>query len=170
VARRSRGFQRTGARRRSGWENGPVIDLQVTSSGQVISTGIVALSDGITLVRSRGLITLQLLVATAAAAGFSGAFGLAIVTTDAFDASAVPDPVTEAGWDGWVWHSYFHLKAPLAGVVNNAGLLEREIVIDSKAMRKWRENETLFLASEHTITGTATMSVEADIRFLAKLP
>jgi len=158
-------------RRRTGWENGPSIsNLTVTASGQIIGTGLTALADGFTLVRLRGLITLRLSVVGAALDGFSGAFGIAIVSSDAFDASAVMDPLTEAEWDGWIWHEFFFLKGTIAGVGNNTSILERHIVIDSKAMRKMPADNVLMIASEHTLVGTSTMQVEANSRALFKLP
>ena len=61
-----------------------------------------------TLIRIRGRIQALLLTAAAAGDGFTYAFGLALVENTAFTAGAtsLPGPISEADWDGWIWHLY----------------------------------------------------------------
>ena len=109
----------TSQRRRTGWEVGvgDISALQsiTTSSVAIVGNGLVALLDGLTLVRTRGIIQLVLTAAASPLDGFRGAFGICIVSEDAFGigATAVPDPVADAGWDGWLWHQFYSLMQPI---------------------------------------------------------
>ena len=137
--------------------------------------------DGFTLVRTRGEFVAQLRSASAIANGFSGAFGIGIVTDAAFavGVTAVPTPVTEADSDSWLYHRFFSCiaGAPIAGAamqdedaVNPTGAAVR-FEVDSKAMRKTGEKEsTIYAAIEVTELGTAAIDIMFNSRLLFKLP
>ena len=78
-----------------------------------------------------------------------GAFGMAIVTdaASAIGATAIPGPWTDSSWDGWfVWEPFgFRFES-----VTQVGVFmaSREIVIDSKAMRKLNDEETIVMMVE----------------------
>ena len=171
---RRRQFVTSGARRRTGWDIGPGSStLQtVTASGSIIvGLGSETVLDGITIVRIRGLLRLVLL-AGGAAEGFIGAFGICIVSSDAFAVgiTAIPSPVDDTDWNGWMWHQYFSLTLSAAFQATGAGPHSVDLPIDSKAMRKTGVNNVITLIGEFTEIGTSSMTISADSRVLAKLP
>ncbi len=87
MANRSRVMVRA-PRRRKGWDAGPgqlAVQSNVTAIGSVLfSAGTVALQDGLTLLRLRGMLTFILNSVSAAPSGFTGAFGIGIVKNPAF--------------------------------------------------------------------------------------
>jgi len=96
------------------------------------------------------------------------------VTEAAFNigVTAVPTPITEESWDGWLWHQYFDIRvvtATIADGVNAAGA-SVGFQIDSKAMRKLPLDSILYGATEVIESGTSLMEVQAQTRVLAKLP
>ena len=110
----------------------------------------------------------------AAGGGFFGALGIGVVTSDAFavGVTAVPNPVDDADWDGWMWHQFVSvhtITATIADGVNAQGVYAR-VPIDTKAMRKIPLNETVFLSLQVAEAISATMEVFADSRMLLKLP
>jgi len=115
-----------------------------------------------------------LTTANAVSDGFHGAIGIGVVTDDAFGVgvSAVPDPLDEMEWDGWLWHSFFDIHtaaSPLDDGVN-AATVGWQKDIDSKAMRKLNLGDTIFAIAEVTMGGTAVMQLFLDTRVLLKLP
>ncbi len=123
---RSRGVYRgrQSPRRSVGWDFGPggaAAQTQISATGSVIATSVAnVLEDGLTLVRLRGRFHAYLSTASGAQTGFTGAFGIAVVTAAAAAAGAasVPTPITEQDWDGWLyWQSIgiFSAIGPLTG-------------------------------------------------------
>ena len=176
MARRS-GFHRQGQRRKTAWTVGPQeVDRNLTSSTAVLwSAGVVLTNEPqVTIVRVRGIITATLETVGAIGDGFFGAHGIGIATTAAFTAgiASLPTPLTEEDWDGWLWHTYFDIRAVTATIgdgVNAVGAVDRTI-IDSKAMRIWTEDMTLFGVTEVTESGTSNVEVQGQSRVLVKLP
>ena len=173
--RRFRGSNRASAprRRRTGWEEGPGTNTrqELTAVGNVIlGNGQAFAVDGHTIARIRGYAEISYDSLAAIGDGFSGAFGIGIVTQAAFaiGISAVPTPVTEIGWEGWIWHQFFsyHVMSPTPAAVNGLAFQ-----IDSKAMRKVGSDEVVFAIIETDFEdGTATMVVRLASRMLLMLP
>jgi len=144
-----------------------------TTGKQLWENGITLANDNkATIVRIRGSVQFGLLTATAAGDGFHGAIGLGIVQADAFAAGAASSPgaLTDADWDGWMWHSFFDIHAQVATIA--AGGLEQtgvRIAIDTKAMRKIEDAEVLLGSLDIVEIGTATAFFHADTRILFKL-
>ena len=169
----SRPIQRI--KRLTDWGLGPVsgassVPLAVTGTGQQLGIGIaLVLESAVTLVRIRGDFLFFLKTATAVGDGFSGALGIGLVTNEAFavGATAVPGPVSEADWNGWVFHTFFNVLSPLGG--SSGGATHQRITMDSKAMRKWSEGMTLVPVLEVVEHGTATADAFFDSRILVKL-
>ena len=168
-------------RRRVGWEEGigQVADQTnfTGSASDLVSSALTVLLDGLTLVRTRGVLQFSLLTASAPSEGFAGAFGIGVATTAAVTAgaSSVPTPITEQSWDGWLY--WVAIKAVSMSVVDqtddsplNVGLASQTIHVDSKAMRKLREDDSIYGAMELTEIGTATLRWAFDSRMLIKLP
>ncbi len=180
-----RGFQRIRSRsprRINKWAVGPdAVDQAITASGATFWTNGVALTvPQVTTVRLRGDMFFALTTAAASGDGFSGAVGIALVSDEAAAAgvASVPDPrsTEEADWDGWIYHRFFNVFS--AGVVTQAGVSLSwsgngaevfRMEIDSKAMRKWSEGNSMVGVIGAVERGTATMVFHADTRQLFKL-
>ena len=178
-------FQRTSVRHRSSWEPGPETSGNGASQaisvggGSLAGTAVQATVDGLTLIRTRGELLIYLRLATASDHGFHGAFGIAKATTAAIVAGAasVPTPITEEGWDGWLYHWYFSTFAagPIAMATaaqetaqNHSTVAAVRIEVDSKAMRKWDIDEGIYAAIEVLEVGMAEMSWAFNSRLLVK--
>ena len=165
-------------RRKTSWGAGPAqpVLLGQSAAGTTIwAAGSQALDDGETLVRIRGQYSIILDLVTAAGDGFGeSAMGIGLVTSEAFVAgvTAMPSPLTDMDWDGWIWHQLF---GPFRGQsTTELGVFPLEAVrgeIDSKAMRKVKEGMILFGATELGLeVGTADLAFGATTRILFKLP
>ena len=128
--------------------------------------------DGLTLIRTRGILALMLLTSSAVQGGFQWAFGMGIVTSKAFSigATAIPGPLTEIAWEGWLVHLQGVLKSPTATLTDMASAMVQQHVIDSKAMRKFNADNTMVGVFETVEVGVATMHAELRSRSLVKLP
>jgi len=174
---KARGFNLGSQRRRRGWDFGPGGNdvSTLSASGELIlGQGFAAAIDGLTIARIRGSLQAYLTAASAAGSGFHCAIGICIVNEDAFSvgSSAVPDPIADALWDGWMYHRFFDLHAQtttLADGVNavSAGI---QFEVDTKAMRKMRDEDVLTAKVEVVEVGTSTMDVWFDSRALFLLP
>ena len=180
--RSNRGFAVRTPRRKSSWEQGSGGTGQVAftgSSTSILGLGAGAAEDGLTLVRTRGQLTVSLNAAAAVGEGFSGAFGIGIVTDQAFAAgvASMPAPITDIDWNGWLYHHFFDLFSNTA-ISGGAAVDEdfgnviagvQRIEVDSKAMRKIGLNEVIFAVLQVVEQGTATMRAAFNSRILIKL-
>jgi len=175
-----RGFHgrsnQTRSKRATTWTVAPnAIDMAFsTSSQQIWTNGVVLVTeDKATIVRVRGEMGFFLRSLTALGDGFRVACGLCLVTDQAFaiGSTAVPGPISELDWDGWLWHRFFDIRGVTATIADgvNAGAVQLRVPIDSKAMRKWDEGMTLIGVTEVVISGTAVLEQQGDARLLAKL-
>ncbi len=118
---------------------------------------------------------MHLTLATAANDGYSGAFGIGIASTAACTAGggSVPTPITESVSDNWLYHQFFNLKAgfPFATGADPAGNRAAflNIEVDSKAMRKFPPDSSIYASLEVAEVGTAGLEVFFDSRMLVKL-
>ena len=100
------------------------------------------------------------------------AIGVGIVTRQAADAGigSVPVPITDASWDGWMYHRFFDLF-DTAGVAAE-GEAKIQFEVDTKAMRKIHENEALVAVAESAISGgtPGSSGIIFDSRILFLLP
>ena len=174
MARTARGFRPVPTRtcRKTSWSIGPgssALTVVSTNATTILGQGASFILDGLTIVRIRG--SLRMFLTTAGAVeGFHCAVGMGIVTDEAFAVgqSAMPRPIADAGWNGWMYHRYFDvmsLSTLAAGDNNNWVAFE----VDTKAMRKVAANETLFMSLQHVEIGTAVAQVLFDSRVLVKL-
>ncbi len=179
MARQKGGFRRSrGPRRRTGWEagtGGTTVTEFSTLTPAFIGNAVVALLDGLTLLRTRGFLKIVQIAGATANDGMVGAFGIGIATTAAITAGigSVPTPITEQEWEGWLYWQGFSVSTITAteGDGVNAVARVQEFIIDSKAMRKIDENESLYAAFEvGTEVGAVTIAVTHDCRMLFALP
>ncbi len=163
-------------RRKTQWADGPggddlpTLDSQAftTTSQAILGVGISAL-EPLTVVRLHGFLEVILSAAAAAGDGFNWAFGIGIVSEDAFDVgiAAVPKPFDDRDWTGWIVHRMGAIHVAEAGV---AGVTNTKIIeFDSRAMRKIAINETLTAIIQVGETGTSTLTVRVATRLLFKL-
>ena len=174
---RSRQGSQRSTRRETAWEQGPGAGTLVSissSSKTILGTAFEPAVPGLTIVRIRGNLQAYLKTASAGDSGFHCAVGIGIVTTDAFSigVTAMPGPLSDIFWDGWLFHQIFDIFAASGTIADNfnLGLAVERFEIDSKAMRKFRTNMTVFAMLETVEGGTATMSVRVGSRMLLKLP
>jgi len=160
---------RSGPRRKTTWI-GPADQPFVTvpSSGKLLVASFDPAANGLvspTVVRTRG----QVAVASLGNAtnDLVGAYGMCIVTDRAFAAGvgSIPGPFTDSGWDGWfVWRSFSLslVQATGTGFIISSQVQE----IDSKAMRKITNDETMVLVAE---AQGNTYEISMPLRTLMKL-
>ena len=158
-------------RRRVTWSAGPGGVLSPASSTvSLFPTAQQALVADLTLVRTRGELLVLLLSAAAAQQGFQFAVGICNVTENAFNAgvAAVPAPLADVAWDGWLYHTQGTIKSFAAGTFSDIAAAAR-IVVDSKAMRKTHQTDFIIAVLETVEAGTATAHFELHTRILDKL-
>ena len=190
MANRRRFSGRATVRRVNEWQFAtgvPTALISIASGAQAV-IGTVAIAEGAsapgTLVRVRGVVHLEIATETAAAVlqGFGVGLGLFDDRALAVSSSVgvgLPEPVGDADDQKWMWIDYgFIGQGPdLAGAVTaesdgTGRRISVDIHVDSKAMRKWHENQTLvWLVQNSPIDGTAT-EIDAVVmaRMLLKLP
>ena len=173
MARSRRGSHPVNVRRLTAWEDGPgdsATDTLTGSGNSVLGSGLQPVVEGLTLVRVRGHFGLTLNAATAIGDGYTGAVGICLVTNSAFaiGITALPTPLTELSWDGWLYHQFFDIRAGLD--VALASNITRQIEVDSKAMRKVPVDMTIATILEVVEQGTAQIEVTFNSRVLFKLP
>jgi len=119
-----------------------------------------------TLLRIRGTISVPKSTYSAGAGNSSlQAFGIGIVSDQAAEALAVPNPATSTGydWDGWMF-----LRQSTEVAVDVTGT-----VVDVKAMRKWKSGDSIvFVAGAATdvVAGFNPANVFFSLRGLFLLP
>ena len=119
-----------------------------------------------TLVRTRGQVSVQPDVFSADV-NVVGAFGIAIVSTDAFVAGAasIPGPFDQAGWNGWfVWRSFSMRFEFIDGIGVLIG--DQRWEVDSKAMRKMGPQDTMVIMAE---SQGGAYRISTPLRHLMKL-
>jgi len=144
--------------------------VAVATTTKVIIASIDPAASGLekpTIVRTRGMIGVRPDSGVAADTAFVGAFGIGIVSDQAFAAgvASVPGPFDQGDWDGWfVWQS-FQATWDFNSAVG-VEPLEVEYEIDSKAMRKVSDNETVVFVAE---SQAGAFDISVPLRMLFKL-
>jgi len=120
---------------------------------------------GGTVVRTRGMF-LAFPTAHGADLNYAGAYGLGVVSDEAFAAGTVsiPRPYDDDDWPGWLVHGYWGAHLEFQGAQSE--MISKSEPFDSKAMRKVGPNETLVWMAESQ-TGSVQVSIQA--RMLMKL-
>ena len=166
-------------RRLKSWDFGPgtnVAQAQFTAiTGVILTDALSVIQDGATLLRLRGQLIYMLDTTSALTGGFTGAFGIGIATQAAVAAGAasVPLPVDEQDFDGWIFWRPFSMKSVTATIADgsNAVSVSERVDVDTKAMRKLREGDSIYAALQITSeVGSAVMQVFFDSRILIALP
>ncbi len=164
------------SKRKMAWTFGPdsISQSLITTGNNLWTTGVQLVGESnATIVRIRGEMLVRLKAVAGIDDGYQFAIGLGLVTLQAFNAgtASIPGPVSEADWEGWMFHRFgsLHVNSATLGATENIGLLEQRIEIDTKAMRIFRENMVLMGALEGVEVGTSVLEFNADTRVLLKL-
>jgi len=169
MARRVRSFQR-GPRRPTDWgASAPQsAALNIPASSAVLLETFIPIAGGETVIRTRGQFGIASDQKGADEDQF-GAFGIAIVTQQAVSVgiTAIPHPVTDAAWGGWMVHRYFSQQFVFVSAVGFHPQFMMEYVIDSKAMRKLDEDERLVVVVENI--GAEGFNIQNSERILTKV-
>ncbi len=146
--------------------------VSVASGASVIVASFDASGNGMlapTIVRSRGEVAVRN-TAFGADVVIGGAFGICVVSDEAFAAgtASIPRPFDDADWGGWfVWQSFeslFSFDDATGNLgVNNTSLRYQ---VDSKAMRKVSDGETIVMMAE---SQTGALVIAMHIRMLLLL-
>ena len=149
----------------------------IMSSGGITEGSISAIG---TIIRMRGCIHLELACETTATLLQQVAIGIALVDDKAFAAGvgSLPSPRDDEDFDGWMWWWCGHLgygDRNDGTVTDSTGGFRRpsvEIELDSKAMRKWDENQTLVAIIQNISIDAGGAAVEFAMagRMLMKAP
>jgi len=163
-------------RRLTTWDTGPGSSGHTTiaATGKfILGVGIVLAREAkVTIVRTRGYLSVYMLAGAGAEEGLIGAFGMGIVSSDAsaIGVTAMPGPVSDASWPGWFAHELFDVLQRTGTESDTFDVgTAFHAKIDSKAMRKLGESETVFAMVEVVEIGAISAKVAFDSRMLFKL-
>ncbi len=115
-----------------------------------------------TVVRTRGIFQVTP-TSLAADLAYGGAYGLGIVSDEAFasGAGAVPRPFDDDDWAGWLVHGFYSGRYEFHDATATV-FTPPQITIDSKAMRKVGPNETLVWVVESQL-GAVDVTIHARV-------
>ncbi len=178
---RQRGFRPVGARSRrraTAWDAGPggTDSVTISATGSFFLGSAVSLIAGVsevTLVRLRGQLDMFVTGISAVGSGFQGAIGIGLASTAAVTAgiASVPTPITEMDAENWLFHSIVGVHVLTTTLTDgvNAQVANQTLVVDSKAMRKFTDEQSLYAVLEVVEVSTSSMIVHFDSRILSKL-
>jgi len=134
--------------------------------GILTSAALTEIGPG-TIVRTRGMLTFRS-DQTGASEGYVGAIGCGFVNVVAgtLGITALPGPVTEALWDGWFVHQFFSGAFIFVSGVGFQEPSSQSIEVDSKAMRKFDQDENMVIMVENG--GVTGLDIILQLRFLVK--
>ena len=167
--RRFVGTRRGGFRPPTEWESVSNVGLtNIAAATKVIVASFVVTGPSETVKRVRGLIHWKSDQLTASEYTI-GAFGMLVVSEDAFAAGAasIPGPFTDASSDLWMVHQYVVSDMIFGSAVGFDSAGGRSYEIDSKAMRKVTEEERLVVMFENGSADAAQFGF--GLRVLASL-
>ena len=187
MARRNHGRQNV-PRRMTDWVAAGAVPTALVSVPDTMSRVVLAqtLTEGSpaigTVVRIRGGIHLEIAGETTVPMLSIFGVGIGLFDDRAFavaDAVGLPRPLDDADDEKWMWYHTGYLG--MGPAISDANVFEIsasigrktsvDLVVDSKAMRKWDENQTLaWVVEAQNIDGTPTeIDVAAYGRMLIKL-
>ena len=145
------------------WLAIPAFNDSLTGDNTFVTAALSFVGPG-TILRTRGRILLAMNPSGKAADdSVKITFGLGLVSTDAFTlgATAMPDPAGEPEYP-WLWWDEVNLRSMIA-TTNESGFgpENRELIVDTKAMRKVKPGQSLTLVIQYAnITGTPIVNSE----------
>ena len=89
-----------------------------------------------------------------------GAYGLAVVNGEAFDAgiASIPTPFTESGDGRWFYHTYW--SAPCTIISGSLAVDFDKTLIDNKAMRKVKDGDVIVAVIENGSSAHGNLYLE----------
>jgi len=133
------------------WIGPPLQSYVAVSSAGATLVSSATFEEPITQVRTRGIVSIRP-ASTAADVDITGAFGIGVVSAEAFAAGvgSIPEPYTDGDWGGWfVWRTFsMSIQFESATGVRD---LTQNFEVDSKAMRKLSPNETMVFIAESQV-------------------
>ncbi len=125
-----------------------------------------------TLVRIRGSILVTLISSAAVPSSTFMVMGIKLASAAAVTGASVEQPLAQIGSD-WIWWTVVPLVLLTGGSVaspNGDGLNSNvRVPVDSKAMRKVKNNELLVLVMQNSVSeSTTTVGVDGGVRCLFK--
>ncbi len=162
-------FRMTSGRsqRQTLWSEGPYGHNGASSASKVAFGTAQTSSGGVTIIRIRGHYQVYCNAVAAVSDRVRWGLGIGIITSDALavGAVAIPGPLDDIDWGGWMWH-----ETGWVGGIAFFGPGVIQGVIDSKSMRKIKPNESvvgmLEVADED---GTVVVQASLATRMLSKL-
>lgn len=128
---------------------------------------LLPLGESYTLMRTRGVWHAYPVVWPNATPGIIDvAVGIGVAPVQAITAGALPDPIENSEWDGWLMRRWTYFRLPgqsnatttpaaLAGAVGQGGGFDNVWSLDSRAMRRLEDNDLFLAMSLGTDTGEA---------------
>jgi len=167
---RGRSFRGRGVRQTTEWIEGPGggTSQAISAAGEIILGNGISPNLAFTLRRLRGEILYTLTSVAAATDEVRMTSGIAVVSADAFvlGITAMPDPLEDAGYP-WVWWDTVNFNPEIAAPEGVDGVGSVRRVVDSKAMRKMKPDETLAWIVEFSgESGTVVAAAMASSRML----
>ena len=147
AGRRRTGFTKIIAHK--GWStivHGQIASMDIAENVTAVGDVAGAVVAASTILRTRGIVFAQL-DSTAVDERVTIAVGVIIAGERAVTAgvASLPGPLNQ-GADDWIWHGYLTVSSGAEAAINDNSLFDR-LEIDSKAMRKVKEDETfVFMA------------------------
>ncbi len=155
------------SQRQTLWSEGPYGHNGASSASKVAFGTAQTSSGGVTIIRIRGHYQVYINAIAGVTDRVRFGLGIGIVTSDALavGAVAIPGPLDDIDWGGWMWH-----ETGWVGGIAFFGPGVIQGVIDSKSMRKIKPNESvvgmLEVADED---GTVVVQASLATRMLSKL-
>ena len=139
----------------------------VASGGATLISSI-SFEDPGTLIRTRGIISVAP-QAFGADLLVTGCYGAGIVSAEALAVgiTAIPTPVSDADWGGWMVIEPFSLRVEFSDATGIVVPASVQVPIDSKAMRKVEPNEAVVFVAESLV---GAYNIVDMTRLLLKLP
>ncbi len=151
----------SGPRQAKVWNSMPSVSLALTADGTSLG-GSLAFSAPETVLRCLGELTIGPTFNSAPVAGDSAkiGFGICVVSTDAFTAGAVPDPLGEPEFPWLYWRSH-DLSMVLGAATDNDGSTFVRHAFDVKSQRKIKPRESLVTVVQYSDSvGTPPIAFE----------
>ena len=167
MADRHRGFRGSQRSQRLTTWIGPADQgyVNVASGGATLITSF-AFEEPATIMRTRAMVSFRP-QSTGADLDIVGAFGMGVVSAEAFAAgvASIPEPFSDADWGGWfVWQSFgFRIEFSDA---TGIAFPRWDVTLDSKAMRKVGSNEVAVFVAE---SQAGAYAINTPVRMLVKL-
>jgi len=167
--RSGRGLVR-GPRRKTTWAEGPGGTAELVFNAtqtQILGSGF-EVTEEVTLARIRGAFSFNM-ESGGTGERMTGAFGIGIVTASAFaiGITAMPAPIDDQDWDGWLFWRPVQIQAVATLAEDQAfGSTRSEFEVDTRAMRKMQNDDTIYGALQVVENGTVVANAFFDSRAL----